>query len=97
MKIQTRDSVRPTLVKLGVSRQVVIPKKIHDELRLAPGDYFEIARKGNQVVLTPKAMIEKRIAEGLEDIRRGRVYGPFSSAEELIRSLHREAKKLRKR
>ena len=29
-------------VKIGVSRQVVIPKKIHDKLGLAPGDYLEV-------------------------------------------------------
>jgi len=29
----------PTTVKLGVSRQVVIPKKLHDHLGLKPGDY----------------------------------------------------------
>ncbi len=37
---------------------------------------------------TPKSLIEKRIAEGLDDIRRGRVHGPFQSARALVRSLH---------
>ena len=42
--------------------------------------------------MTPKTLIEKeikkRLAEGLEDIRTGRVTGPFQSAKELVRSLH---------
>lgn len=88
-------------VKLGVSRQVAIPKKIHDALGLAPGDYLEVELKAGKVVLTPKALIDKELerelAEGLEDIKQGRGIGPFSSAKEGIRALHREAKKLKKR
>ena len=84
-------------VKIGVSRQVVIPKKIHDDLGLRPGDYLEVQLLGHRLVLTPKALIEKRLAEGLEDITIGRVSGPFTSAKALVRSLHREAKKLKTR
>lgn len=87
-------------VKIGVSRQVVIPKKIHDELGLAPGDYLEVEVEDGKVVLTPKTLVNKEvergIEEGLKDVREGRVYGPFSSAKQLVRSLHKEAKKLRK-
>jgi AbrB family looped-hinge helix DNA binding protein len=83
---------RRSAVKLGASRQVVIPKKIHDELGLAAGDYLEVEVAAGKVVFTPKALvdrrIEKRLAEGLEDIKKGRVYGPFDSAKELVRSLH---------
>jgi AbrB family looped-hinge helix DNA binding protein len=75
-------------VKIGVSRQVVIPKKIHDQLGLRPGDYLEVEQKENRVVMTPKSLVEKRLAEGLEDLAKGRVYGPFDSATELIASLH---------
>jgi len=31
-----------TAVKLGMSRQVAIPKKIHDEIGLIPVDYLEV-------------------------------------------------------
>ena len=91
-----RRPTAPLTVKLGVSRQVVIPKKIHDELGLAPGDYLEVAIAGGNVVFTPKTLvdrrIEKRIAEGLDDIKKGRVYGPFDSAKELVQSLHARKK-----
>ena len=79
-------------VKIGVSRQVVIPKKIHDQLGLEPGDYLEVALEGDRVILTPKALVEKRLAEGLEDIRKGRVTGPFRSAPSMIRSLRKASK-----
>lgn len=79
-------------VKIGVSRQVVIPKQIHDQLGLTPGDYLEVELQEGKVVFTPKTLvdkrIEKRLEEGLEDIKQGRVYGPFRSAQEMVRSLH---------
>jgi AbrB family looped-hinge helix DNA binding protein len=76
-------------VKIGVSRQVVIPKKIHDRLGLRPGDYLDVELKQSRIVLTPKSLVERRLAEGLEDLDKGRVYGPFESAEEVVASLHR--------
>jgi len=42
---------------------------------------------GDRMILTPKALIEKLLAEGLEDIRRGRVRGQFKSVPALLRSL----------
>jgi AbrB family looped-hinge helix DNA binding protein len=92
MKIQTRRTVSSTIVKIGVSRQVAIPKKLHDQLGLSPGDYMQIELEGDRLILTPKALIEKRLAEGLEDIRQGRVHGPFKSVPALLRSLHRTKK-----
>lgn len=74
-------------VKVGVSRQVAIPKKLHDELGLTPGDYLEVEVRNNRIILTPKALIEKRLAEGLEDIKKGRVLGPFKNAREALRAL----------
>lgn len=83
-------------VKLGVSRQVAIPKTIHDHLGLKPGDYLDVEVRDGKVVLTPKTLVDKhieaRLAEGLEDIKKGRVYGPFRSAKEAVRSLRREQK-----
>lgn len=91
-------------VKIGVSRQVVIPKKIHDELGLTPGDYLEVELEQGRVVMTPKALVEKkfkaelenRLGESREDYRAGRSYGPFNTAKEAIRSLHAEVKKRKK-
>lgn len=78
-------------VKIGVSRQVVIPKRIHEALGLTPGDYLEVSVEKGKVVFTPKTLVDKkveqRLAEGLDDIRKGRVHGPFSSAKEVVRSL----------
>ena len=92
MKIQSKRSRPLPVVKIGVSRQVVIPKKLHDQLGLSPGDYLEVGLEGDRLVLTPKALVEKRLAESLDDIRQGRVHGPFRSVPALLRSLRRSKK-----
>jgi AbrB family looped-hinge helix DNA binding protein len=76
------------VVKIGTSRQIVIPKKIHDKLGLSPGNYLEVELKGNQLILTPKELVDKRLAEGLEDFAHGKVFGPFNTAEETLQALH---------
>jgi len=40
-------------------------------------DYVEVVVKGGHLVLTPKVLIDKGIAEGLKDIAGGRVTGPL--------------------
>lgn len=83
-------------VKIGISRQVVIPKKIYDKLGLTPGDYLEADLQGERLILTLKPQIEKHLAEALDDIKEGRTYGPFSSPGEMIRSLHHPTKPKKK-
>ena len=75
-------------VKIGASRQVAIPKRLHDALGLSPGDYLEVERQGNQIIMTPKSLVEKRLAEALDDVKHGRMGGPYDTVEDLISSLH---------
>ena len=76
-------------VKVGVSRQVAIPKKLHDQLGLSAGDYLEIEVRGNQLILTPKELVNKRLAEAEADVRKGRLHGPYSTAPETVKALRR--------
>jgi AbrB family looped-hinge helix DNA binding protein len=92
--------------KLGQRRQVVIPKKIWDELGLETGDYVEVQRVKGTVVIKPKklvdaedvltpeqkAVLDARLAEGLEDIRQGRVLGPFDTEQEAVRALRKKTR-----
>ena len=84
-----------TTVKLGVSRQVVIPKKLHDRLGLKPGDYLEVEEQQGKVVMTPKTLIDRRVhaafEESMEDFKRGRYSGPFETVNEATASLHKVA------
>ena len=81
-------------VKLGVSRQIVIPKKFYTALDLAPGDYLKVElSKTKQLVITPEELvdkhsqIEKRLVRAESDIRTGRVSGPFKTTVALARHL----------
>lgn len=87
MKIQLSKEVFLSAVKLGASRQVAIPKKIHDQLHLHPGDYLEIEVKQGRLIFTPKALVDKRLGGGIRDLKTSRVYGPFHSAREMMASL----------
>jgi len=90
------------LVKVKEKYQVTLPAALRRKAGLAVGDLLEAQVQGRKITLTPKAVVdrafvEKRLAEGLDDLKKGRVYGPFSSAREAVRSLHRETKRLKKR
>src|SRR5262245_29966507 len=90
--------------KLGQRRQVVIPKEICDQLGIQEGDYVEVTSAKGQVIIKPKklvdadevlttaqrAVIDKGLAEAEDDIKAGRVYGPFDSVDAMLRSLHGE-------
>lgn len=93
--------------KIGQRRQVVIPKEIFEALGLQTGDFIEVTKVKNTVVIKPKkvvdvdealtlaqkAYIDARLAEGMEDIRAGRVHGPFTSVKALRASLHTATQK----
>ena len=83
--------------RVGPKYQLVIPKQIRDAARLKVGDFLKAELRGNGILLTPMALLERDLAAAEADVKAGRVYGPFSSAKALVRSLHREAKKLKKR
>ena len=83
-----------SLVKIKDKYQVTLPVEVRRKAGLAVGDLLEAKVKGKLITLTPKAVvdrahIEARLAESLEDVRRGRVDGPYATAVELIADLHR--------
>lgn len=90
------------LTKVKEKYQVTLPASVRQKVGVGVGDLLEAQVRGKKITLTPKVvvdreLIERRLAEGLEDLKKGRVFGPFSTAKETIRSLHREAKKRKKR
>jgi len=81
-----------TLVKVKEKYQVTLPTSVRQKAKVAVGDLLEAEVRGRKITLTPKvvvdrALIEKRLAESFQDFHKGRVYGPFSSAKEVIRAL----------
>jgi len=87
------------IVKVGRSRQVTIPKKIFEEMALEAGDYFEVYREEDRIVLYPKKLVDKSelwywskegqevITKSLKEYEEGKVIGPFETAEEALEAL----------
>lgn len=77
------------VVKIRTNRQVTIPKTIFDELGFQEGQFVEAVRKDNGVFYKPKKLVDvdRDIAEALEDIKKGRVAGPFTTVKEVMQSL----------
>lgn len=79
-----------TLLKVKTKYQVTLPTEVRTVLGLKEGDILGVAIESGRIVLTPKSIIDKRLAEGLKDIAAGKVYGPFKSIKELANSLTKE-------
>ena len=85
--------------KISPKHQITIPQEIFRQLDLEIGDYLEAKVEAGAIVLVPKKLVPKDQAwfwtqewqekerEAEEDIRAGRVSGPFKSAKELMKSL----------
>ena len=94
--------------------QLVVPPSIQRKARLNPGDQIEFKAVPGKITIVSKPapprtakdeytpeqrrIIDREIAKGLEDVRKGRVYGPFE-VEDAITFLHEHIRtsKARKR
>jgi bifunctional DNA-binding transcriptional regulator/antitoxin component of YhaV-PrlF toxin-antitoxin module len=89
------------LVAVKTKFQVVIPQSIRKRARLDVGDLLEASFEHGKITFTPKTVVDRYIAEGMEDLAQGRTHGPYDSAAEAIVALERRAarrnKKPRKR
>jgi len=72
--------------------QVTLPDALRRQLPVGVGDLLEAKVEKGKITLTPKSVVDRDIAEGLEDFRQGRFIGPFKSAKEGIRALRRAAR-----
>jgi AbrB family looped-hinge helix DNA binding protein len=86
------------IIRVKTKGQVTIPTSLRTRLGVSVGDLLEAQVEGHVITLTPKTLIDKRLAESVGDIKAGRLNGPFDSADELLASLNRKgtAKRPRK-
>ncbi len=82
-----------SLVKVREKYQVTLPAAVRRKAGIAVGDLLEAQVKDTKITLTPKRIVDREIALALEDVRKGRVHGPFRSAREAVRSLRSRRKR----
>ena len=80
------------LVKVKDKFQVTIPASLRRKAGLSVGDLLEAKVQGQKITLTPKKVLDRELAEALEDLKRGRFIGPFRTAKSAIRALRRAAR-----
>jgi AbrB family looped-hinge helix DNA binding protein len=89
------------------SSDLVVPPSVRRRAGIKPGDRLEfrvsggtihIVREspsmGDELTRDQRAAIDKRLSAADDDIRRGRVYGPFSAAADLAASVEANIRKL---
>ena len=88
-----------SVVKITRNFQVSIPKEIRERLGIEEGDLIEMLEQDGRIVMVPKRLIDadqawfwtkewqEKEREADEDIRQGRVAGPFKSVDDLMKHL----------
>lgn len=82
-----------SIVRIKNKYQVVIPERVRKQIGVEVGDMLEVKADRGKITLTPKSLVDRRMDESLADYNKGRSYGPFDSADELIASLRTNVKK----
>ncbi len=85
------------LVAVKNKYQVVIPQSVRERIGLNVGDLLEARLERGKITFTPKSLVDRGIAEGLEDIKKGRVHGPYRSATAAMKAFQQRTAKLSKR
>jgi AbrB family looped-hinge helix DNA binding protein len=89
-----------SVVKVQKKGQLTIPNEMRHIIGLADGDYVQVVLKGRKIILEPAQIVTRtaaeeltpaqrrtldaRLAEGLADVKAGRVHGPFATHEEMM-------------
>ena len=93
-------------ITLKAKAPLVVPPSVQRKARLKAGDQVEFRATPGKITIVSKPpvaaaaddeytpeqrrIINREIAKGLEDIKKGRTYGPFDTAEDAIKFLHKE-------
>ena len=94
-------------VTLKAKSPLVVPPSVQRKARLKAGDQVEFQATPGKITIVSKPpavadddytpeqrrIVEAQLAEGLEDIKQGRTYGPFDTVEEMIASIEANIKK----
>ncbi len=86
-----------SLVKVKDKYQVTLPAALRAKAGVSVGDVLEVKCQGNKITLTPRSVVDREIAISLKEIAQGKTFGPFKSSKDLVRSLSRESRRLKKK
>lgn len=81
------------LVTVKTKFQVTLPTTVRRQAGVSVGDILEAKVEGKKITLTPKGLIDRELALALAEVRKGRVQGPFASAEEMLAALRSGARR----
>ena len=86
-------------VKIGTRYQVTLPAETLKRLGLGAGEELEVVEHNKMILLVPRKHIptdqewyytdawQQMMQEAFDDLKAGRMLGPFDMAEEAIRAL----------
>ncbi len=77
--------------------QIVIPQHIREQVHVKIGDLLEAGVEDGKITFTPKSLIDRRLAEALQDLKEGRTHGPYRSAKEASSALEKRARRYREK
>lgn len=90
------------------NRALIVPPSVRRKAGLKAGDRVEFKVSGGLITIVPelpsaddeytpeqRRIIDARLAKADDDIKNGRVFGPFNTAEEMAASIEAHIKKVR--
>jgi len=88
-----------SLIQIREKAQITIPNKIRKELGIKKGDYLEIVREDDKILIIPKILVDKvsvnlsakgeeMLKEAIEDVKKGKVK-VYNDVTHLINDLHK--------
>lgn len=80
------------IVTVKTKFQIVIPQHVREQIHVKIGDFLEAGVENGKITFTPKSLVDRHLAEGLEDVRQGRTHGPYASAGDAMTALNTRAK-----
>ncbi len=84
-----------SIVKVKTKYQVTLPTDLRKLAGVTVGDLLDAQVEKGKITLSPKSIIDRHIAESIEDFKQGRFIGPFSTTKEALRALKDEVKKIK--
>jgi AbrB family looped-hinge helix DNA binding protein len=91
MKLNSSSGQLMSLVAVKNKYQVVIPQKVREQIGLNVGDLLEAKVERGKITFTPKSLLDRGIAEALEDLRKGRVHGPYKTVAEALKAFKKRS------